>query len=156
MFISTDNGTNWTQDSTGLSGSWINSLSITGTGVYAATYGGVFLLPKNETTWLWPDTGFGSKGVYCLATIGDSVFAGTYNCGVFVSTIDGARWTQVSDGLPQSPVMALAMNLGGKGGPVIFAGTAGNGVYSSTNGGSSWMQVNTACRICRTRRFIHS
>jgi hypothetical protein len=62
--------------------------------------------------------------VLSLATSGSNIFAGTSN-GVYLSTNNGANWTQINDGFNPVPTvysLAIANNY-------IFAGTYGYSVW---------------------------
>ncbi len=57
---------------------------------------------------------------------------------IFIFTMAAnAQWTQVSTGLTNSMIMAIAVN-----GTHVYAGTYGGGVHLSTNDGDSWTPVN--------------
>jgi photosystem II stability/assembly factor-like uncharacterized protein len=75
--------------------------------------------------------------VKCLLTSGSNIFAGTYEGGgVFLSTNNGATWTQKSNGLLNHNILTIVSN-----GNNIYAGTW-NGVFYSTDNGSNWIQNN--------------
>ena len=48
VFLSTDNGTSWTQASTGLTNSVVYALAVSGTNLFAGTDGGVWRRPLSE------------------------------------------------------------------------------------------------------------
>ena len=56
---------------------------------------------------------------------------------MFLSTNNGASWTEVNNGLTNTSVNALAVS-----GTNIFAGTWLGGVFLSMNNGASWTEVN--------------
>jgi len=52
VFLSTDNGTSWTEKNNGLTNTNIESLAINGTNIFAGTHsGGVFLSTDNGASW---------------------------------------------------------------------------------------------------------
>jgi hypothetical protein len=69
-----------------------------------------------------------------MAVSGNNIYAGTINYGVYLSTNNGASWTQTS--LNNQFIYSLAVN-----GNNVYAGTYGNGVYVSTNNGTTWTQT---------------
>ncbi len=133
VWLSTDNGTNWTRTSLNR---WVLSLAANGNNVFAGTtdYSGVYSSTDSGTSWI--QTLLGPRGVFSLALNGNNVFAGT-NYGLYLSTNNGTSWTGIS--LGGSKVFSLAVN-----GNNVFAGTGdpGNGVYISTNNGTSWTQTS--------------
>ena len=136
VFLSTNNGTSWTDVNTGLTEPNVNALAVSGTNLFAGTIWGVFLSTNNGTNWT--TTGLTNTLVSSFAIIGTNLFAGTDD-GVFLSTNNGTSWTEVNTGLPENPIiLTLAVS-----GTNLFAGTGINGVFLSTNNGTSWTEVNT-------------
>jgi hypothetical protein len=111
------------------------ALAISGTNLFAGTWGGgVFLLTNNGTSWTPVNTGLPNKPVGALAVKGTNLFAGT-GSGVFLSTDNGGNW--ILAGTPFSgfsEMLSVGTNL--------FAGTR-SGVFLSTDNGTSWTPVNT-------------
>ena len=105
LFLSMNNGTNWTQ--TGLTNIYVNALAVSGTNVFAGTYGGVFLSTNNGTSWTEVNNGLTNTSVNALAVSGTNIFAGTAG-GVFLSMNNGTNWTQT--GLTNIYVNALAVS----------------------------------------------
>jgi hypothetical protein len=119
-------------------GGEVHSFTVSGTNLFAGTYGsGVFLSTNNGTSWTAAGTGLPKTYVYALAVSGTNIFAGTPD-GVFRSTNNGTSWTQVNTGLTNIYVQALAVS-----GSNLFAGTNSGGVFLSTDNGTSWSSVNT-------------
>ena len=135
VFLSTNNGTSWTEVNSGLTNSDVLSLAVGGTNLFAGTWGGVFLSTNNGTSWT--AIGLTNSDVFSLAVSGTNLFAGTRGGGVFLSTNNGTSWTAVNSGLTNSFVLSLAVS-----GMNLFAGTSG-GVFLSTNNGTSWTEVNS-------------
>ena len=138
VFLSTDNGTNWTAVNTGLTNPFVMALAVSGTNLFAWTWGGVFISSDNGTSWTEVNTGLTNFAVRSLAVSGTNLFAGTDGGGVFLSTNNGTSWTAVNTGLTNLAVSSLAVS-----GTNLFAGTDGGGVFLSTNNGTSWTAVNT-------------
>jgi hypothetical protein len=67
---------------------------------------------------------------------GMNLFAGTYGSGIFLSTNNGASWSEANSGLTDFVVTSFSV-----GGSKIYAGTLG-GIFLSTNNGTSWTAVN--------------
>jgi len=137
VYLSTNSGNNWTQDSTILSGYYIFNLIVNGNNFYAGTGDNVFLSTDNGNSWSASNSGIYGNEILSLAANNNFVFAGTYGNGVYLSTDYGSNWTAVDSGLINEHVYALAIKDSN-----IFAGTWGDGLFLSTNNGSSWSSVN--------------
>jgi hypothetical protein len=131
VFLSTNNGTNWTVK--GLTGMEITSLAVSGSTIFAgANYNGVYLSTNNGSNWTAVNTGLNGQYIRAIAVSGSNIFAGTFNGGVFLSTNNGANWTSV--GLTDRGIWTFAVS-----GTNIFAGTYNTGgLYLSTNNGTNW------------------
>jgi hypothetical protein len=81
--LSTDNGTSWSQVNTGMTNSSLHALIVSGTNLFAATEGGVFLSTNNGTSWTAVNTGLTDIYVCALAVSGTNLFAGTAADGVW-------------------------------------------------------------------------
>jgi phosphodiesterase/alkaline phosphatase D-like protein len=141
-YLSTNNGTSWTQLYKGLSNSHVRSLAINSAGyVFAGTDGGVNLSTNNGTSWTPINSGLETDTLVQTLAINSAgyIFAGTSSGGVFLSTNNGTSWSPVNNGLTTGNVHTLAINSS----DYFFAGTVGGGVFLSTNNGSSWSPVNT-------------
>lgn len=123
VFLSTNNGTNWTQVNTGLMNTNVYSLASKEQYLFAGTYnGGVFRSTNSGASWV--QVGLTNTWVYAFAVSGTNLFAGTYGNGVFMSTNNGESWTSVNQGLTYPLVQAITVS-----GTNIFAGTNGSGVF---------------------------
>jgi hypothetical protein len=133
VFLSTDNGLNWTQRSNGINYPVKTITSIGSTILFAGTLGYVYRSLNNGVNWSQMDTGLTHNGVNAFAVIGTNIFAGTTHSGVYKSTDFGANWSAVNNGLPAtgwiSTLAAKDSNL--------FVNTTG-GVYLSTDLGANW------------------
>jgi hypothetical protein len=139
VYLSTNNGTNWTQ--TSLNNREVDAIAVNGNNIFAGTYYnfGVYLSTNNGTNWT--QTSLNNRSVFSLAVNGNTIFAGTNNShGVYISTDNGISWNQTS--LNNRNIYALAIN-----GNYIFAGTFDfpinfYGVYLSINNGTNWTQTS--------------
>ncbi|MDD3638375.1 MAG: T9SS type A sorting domain-containing protein, partial [Bacteroidales bacterium] len=113
-------------------------LGISGSNIFAGTYGGVFLSTDNGASWTAANSGIpGGASVNAFAFSGSNIFAGTGSNGVFLSTDNGESWTEVNTGLTNTSFRAMAVADDN-----IFAGSYGGGVFHSTNNGESWTEIN--------------
>jgi hypothetical protein len=134
VYLSTNNGTNWTQVNNGLTNYTVFAFTVNGTNIYAGTEGGVFLSTINGTNW--SIVNITATSVEAFTYNGTNIYTGT-NQGVFLSTNNGTNWTQANNELTNVSVNSLAIS-----GSNIFAGVSESGVYLSTNNGANWTQVN--------------
>jgi hypothetical protein len=169
VFISTNNGSSWTSESTGLMTADVRGFASThsasgATNLFAGTYGGgVLLSTDNGISWTTASTGLEYAYVNALTAYpngsgGMNLFAGTDGAGVFLSTDNGNNWNAVKTGLVATKVTAFATSPNGTGrrldsssGMNLFAGVAGCpffagdtncGVFLSTDDGSSWTAIS--------------
>lgn len=141
VFRSTNNGVSWTNSTSGMTNTRISSLVISGTNLFAGTFGGagVYLSTNNGTTWSAAGNGLGNTDVQTVninPALPGYLFAGTAN-GVFYTTNNGANWNAINNGLTDTYVHTFAFS-----GTTIFAGTDMEGVFRSTNLGASWTAMN--------------
>jgi len=74
VFLSTNNGTSWTQVNNGLSNDYIvYALAVSGTNIFAGTNGGVFLSTNNGRSWTEVNNGLTNHYVRSLAVSGTEV-----------------------------------------------------------------------------------
>jgi photosystem II stability/assembly factor-like uncharacterized protein len=148
VFLSTNNGTDWTQIySPGYGVEWsVRCLTVSGTSLFATGPFGVFgargstltvRLFKNGTNWGVQNLNLPSPAT-CFAVSGTNVFAGTWARGVYLSSDSGSTWTPVNSGMTNTMVNALVVS-----GTNLLAGADGKGFFLSTNNGASWTQDNS-------------
>jgi photosystem II stability/assembly factor-like uncharacterized protein len=89
VFLSTNNGTSWTEVNSGLTNDYIQSLAVSGTNIFAGTVNeGVFLSTNNGTSWTEVNSGLTNLYISSLGISGTNIFAGT-NGGVFFPPTTG-------------------------------------------------------------------
>ena len=145
VFYTNNNGATWTALNTGLIATNVSSFAVSGTNIFAGTWGGgAFLSNDSGNSWIPVNSGLKSNKIRAMAANGSSLFAGMNNncCGndtcLWLSTNNGISWTAANSGLASNNVTSLAVK-----GNYVFAGTGGAGVYMSTNNGSSWIPINS-------------
>jgi hypothetical protein len=141
IFISTNNGTSWTEVNTGLTNKpSVQAFAIKDNLIFAGTVnGGIFISTNNGATWAAANTGLTKNIIWSLVVSGTTVFAGAMKGGVFRSTNNGNNWIAVNNGIPDTAsVTSFAVN-----GNKIFAGTESFGVYLSDDNGTSWSAVDS-------------
>jgi hypothetical protein len=131
VYISTNNGDNWTLSLSGQSG---NSMLINGSSFFVGTDHGVFLSTNGGTNW--SQTGLTTGSVWSFAIKDNYIFAGTSNLGIYISSNGGINWSHTA---PSNIISSLAVS-----GNYVFAGDwAGPIVYASTDNGTSWIPRQT-------------
>jgi hypothetical protein len=143
VFLSIDNGANWTESNNGLTDTnGVTAFAVKDSNIFAGTYsgrgGGVFLSTDNGANWKGVTAGLPNAQVHALAVSGANVFAGTRDSGIFLSTDNGTSWKPVGTGFIGVEIDAFAVS-----GINIFAAASPGGVFLSTNNGTNWTDVST-------------
>lgn len=148
VYLSTDNGNNWSPQNTGFRSLAILALALNvNDHAFAGTHcSGIFRSTNNAASWTPVNAGLKYTEIISLAVDQTSgyVFAGTDCGGIFRSTDSGDDWTWV--GLPNQTIAALISHpngtlFAGTQGVDIFAG-AGGDIYRSTNEGDTWEEIS--------------
>ncbi len=104
-FLSTDDGTSWTNLTYDFNGNNPNvyAFAVSGTNLFAATYGGVFLSTNNGTSWTAVNSGLSDASVNALALSGTNLFVGTEGSGVWKRPLSQmvSSVNQAPTGLPE-------------------------------------------------------
>jgi hypothetical protein len=136
VFITTDNGVNWSQTGLYYVGH-VYCLAVSGQNIFAGTSSnGVYVTTNNGQNWT--QTSLNNVEVGALAISGTNVFAGTLHNGygnVYLSTNNGLNWTETSLSLNGYCIGPFAVC-----GSYLFAG-GGDSVYVTTNNGLNWALV---------------
>jgi hypothetical protein len=138
-FLSSDNGTNWTQVAADSSKDILSVILLNDT-MLAGTWNGLMSTPAGSISWtgLTP-TGIAADTAVCaLALINTTMYAGAKGT-IYKSSDSGSSWTEVKSGIPASANITSFAAIG----DAVFAGSDTSGVYTSTNAGSSWSAINT-------------
>jgi len=138
VYVTSDEGANWTSASSGLTNTDIEMLATMGTNLFAATGNGIFKSVDNGANWTSISTGLNTANgtsVYSLFASGSNMFAGT-EAGVFKSVSPYTSWTAVNTGLPLVDYYAFAQI-----GSYMFSG--GLGVYRTSDNGANWAEVTS-------------
>jgi photosystem II stability/assembly factor-like uncharacterized protein len=137
IYLSTNNGVYWTAVNNGMPNYSVSSFAVSGTNLFAGTWGGVFLSTNYGMNWIARNSGLLSTlTVLSLAVSGSNIFKGSMP-GLSLSTNDGLNWNLVNcDLLTMQNVNSLAVS-----GNNIFAGAEG-AIFLSTNNGTNWNVIN--------------
>jgi len=124
VFISTDNGRNWSPSIAGLTDLNIASLAVRGTDVLAGTrFGGVFVSTDSGQNWIEANAGLppSAWGVSSFAMAGDNLFIVAGGM-VYFTAGETIAWLPFGAGLPDGRSITLS-------GDDLFAGTEYRGVW---------------------------
>ncbi|MCU0371626.1 MAG: T9SS type A sorting domain-containing protein [Ignavibacteria bacterium] len=133
LYMSSDNGLNWTMAGIGLNNRIVFSLTTFSGYLYAGTDLGVWKTSNNGAYWIV--TSINNNTVYSLASNSTRVFAGLHLSGLFYST-GGTGWMISS--LNITDIKSLAIN-----GNFLLAGGGNNaGVHLSNNNGNNWSSTS--------------
>jgi photosystem II stability/assembly factor-like uncharacterized protein len=94
----------------------------------------VFL--ANQTKAQWIMTNSPKTDISSIVVSGKNIFAGSSRNGIFLTSDDGANWTQVNNGLSDTIISCMNKYIDKNGDTTIFEGS--DGVYISNNNGKSW------------------
>jgi photosystem II stability/assembly factor-like uncharacterized protein len=124
VFRSTDSGINWKSSNAGLTNTRIRSFAVSGTIIYAGTYGGgVFRSTDGGKSWNSFNNHLMNSNVWGFCVIDSRIFVGTAG-GIFFCTNNSRNWIDVNSGLKNITVLSLAVM-----DSILFAGTDRNGIW---------------------------
>ncbi|MFM6947155.1 MAG: T9SS type A sorting domain-containing protein [Flavobacteriales bacterium] len=145
LLKSVDNGVHWTQATTGMSTSDMNTGLPT---VYCHTImnntlyvgSGLGLHQSNDNGDTWQGLGLGYAGnVNALLLNGNELYCGTSN-GFYKSSDFGDTWRFNNDGLPSNVSVRSILVKGSE----LFIGTFYKGIFYSVNNGATWTPCNSS------------
>ncbi len=140
IFRSTDNGTTWAMADSGLTNLDVRALAVSGTDVFAGTWGGgLFRSTDGGISWSKVTSGMTSLYIATLFVDGAKMYAGCSNGGAFVSTTGGTSWGTIYN----FPYTTYVINAFGRSGSIVYSGS-GSGLYRSTDNGVSWTTVSSS------------
>ncbi len=135
IFMSSDNGANWTAKNNGLTKTNITCLNNSNLGLLAGTSGGgIFLSTNSGANWVEFNSGLTYKIISSIAVNGDSIYAGS-DAGVFQYNPKTISWTPKNTGLYKAVTTLIFNN------SLLLAGTK-RGVYLSKNYGTNWTEMS--------------
>ena len=94
VFLSTDNGSSWTEVNAGLKQKGINCLAARDSVLFAGTLRGVFSTTDNGAHWTGAGRDSLTATVNAIAVSGPNLLAGTSGLGTYRSTDNSMRWVQ--------------------------------------------------------------
>jgi cysteine-rich repeat protein len=148
VYKTVDGGVNWSNDTVGLTSSYMLSVVIdpmTPSTVYAGTFGGgVFKTIDSGLNWTPANTGLtDTTGIQLVIdpSTPSTLYVATF-AGVFKSIDGAANWSPASTGLTSlTTLQALAID------PVtpstLYVASYGDGVFKTIDGAATWAASNT-------------
>ncbi|MFN3695315.1 MAG: T9SS type A sorting domain-containing protein [Ignavibacterium sp.] len=125
IYISTNNGLNWSSVNNGLTNTYIHSLASSGSDIFAGSEGGlVYISTNNGSSWSGINVGSAASTFNTFTFSSTNSFAGASAGGVFLSTDNGLSWNAVNTGLSDIDVLSLTVK-----DDTLFAGTFSSGVW---------------------------
>ncbi len=153
IFLSNDQGINWTMVDSGLPYMPISFVA-DGANLFAGTSdSGLYNSTNNGASWHLATGSSELQGnVGWLYESGGKLLAGIYDTGnflIFLSNDSGKSWISVGSPSPDIlPIAAIGTNL--------FVGTLRNGVFRSTDSGISWVAINNGFPFDSTENIYMS
>jgi hypothetical protein len=147
IYLSTNNGSSWTEVNNGLTSNSIISLAISGNTIFSGsaydfnsgTSGGIQVSYNNGNSWTAANNGIvANSEIRALAIKDSTVFASTSN-GLFISTNLGNSWSFINVDTSYHDNYFPAILI--KGNDIFLS--RNNGIYKSTNNGNTWALLNT-------------
>jgi photosystem II stability/assembly factor-like uncharacterized protein len=136
IFVSTNNGTNWTASNTGLTNLAVYSFLNTENKLLAGTRDGVFISTNNGVSWSRSSTGISVKQFTIITGSGADIFVGGAYTGEFHSSNNGSSWVRIDTGSSNINSIAILNSS-------IFTGTMNNGLFRSTMNSTDWVRVDS-------------
>ena len=127
MWVSNNNGASWSSANNGIPTNWAEGycFASNGTDIFVGGVTGIAYSNNNGGLWTLLTNGLPGTDMYSLYIDGSNIFAGADMQGVYLSTNNGALWTNVStNGIANKNINSFAVI-----GDTIFAGDNSSGVW---------------------------
>ena len=152
---SLDGGNTWTSVNGGLGTNHTSFLADDPSSsdvLYAATPAGVSISSNGGGVWIGingdiannHDLKVQSLAIDSANIANRRIYISTSSSGVFYSPLSSIAWTNISLGLENKFIYAIAIDPNNTN--TLYAGTRGNGAYKSIDRGASWFAINTGIR----------
>lgn len=141
VYLSTNNGSTWTELTTGTGISFVNTITISGANIYVGTKTGIYVSKNNGSNWTSlitaPPDPSTTGSFFSVAVNGSNIFATSFAVGVYRSTDGGAQWTLTTNGLTNLGLISITTN----GNNIIASTSNSGGSFISTNTGTNWNPI---------------
>ncbi len=130
VFISIDNGSNWSNNNTGLPALAINDIAVCFENIFALTQAGVYRTTNYGEFWSY--SGLADYYLLRIEEVNGKLYVSTgYPGNIFVSHDHGNNWTDITNNI-NGDIFDFESN-----GLYIFA-SGQDGIFRSSNGGEQW------------------
>ncbi len=137
VFMSSDQGQNWSGAGAALKGKWVSSLEVCDTTLFAGVnYFGVYKSTNNGASWTQINTGINDVSFNFLFCSSGGLYNSTPD-GTYFSSNGGNNWTLANNGIPSTYIIYSYAESGS----TVYGGTYGMGLYKTTNNGANWVSV---------------
>ena len=140
MFLTADNGANWTHIGSADSSIDILSIVMLNNDILAGTWNGFYRSTSGGTIWNAVTTAGipADTAIWSIAMITTTLFAGTMGA-IYRSSDSGITWTEARSGIPVNARIRSIIASGN----AIFACSDSSGVFRTTNNAASWTAINS-------------
>lgn len=139
VFVSRDLASSYVRANKGLSDSLnVTNLKFFGSNLYASTQnGGIFVSIDTGRNWSALNAGLLDLNIRKIYASANNVYILDDNYGVF--QLNGASWTSIRAGLPNTTVLTSMAFYGSK----MLIGTQGQGVFTRETASGTWVAANS-------------
>ncbi|MGA2298344.1 MAG: T9SS type A sorting domain-containing protein [FCB group bacterium] len=142
VFMSTDDGANWSPVNNGLVISSVKCLALIGNRIFAGTSdSSIFISTNSGANWFVSGNGLDNADVRTIFVNGNDIYLGSFGNGAYKSTDNGMNWMHI-DSLDYGYFLSFA-----KVGNNLFAGTynsSSGDIYISSDNGMNWILTNAS------------
>lgn len=136
---SDDGGASWTLMSDGLPSSWVRTLALRGTVLYARLDQDIYRYDADAETWIeWEDGLYSTFGMQSIGATADALFLAGHEGGVYHLDCGDSVWVAMNDGLWDDNVdVVIEVD------QALYAGLMGGGEWRWNWSTAQWEELNT-------------
>jgi len=116
----------------------------TAAGINITTNGATLWTPINDDISLQHDIRINTLAVDPANASNRRIYISTASSGIFYSPINNISWTNISIGLNNEFVYAIAVDPSNP--DILYAGSRGSGIFKSLDRGASWIAINNGLK----------
>ncbi|HRP02124.1 MAG TPA: T9SS type A sorting domain-containing protein [Candidatus Kapabacteria bacterium] len=138
IFISSNYGKTWVENTSGLDGIYIRTLKVNNNFLIAGTSNGVYFSSNMGESWSRKNSGIPDNTLITSIEVSGEHIVATSEKMVYVSADMGENWQASNNGFPQNSNILQSIVINDK----IFICNANYGVYISSDFGLNWVSKN--------------